>query len=267
MQHQDGPAASRWKTQLEGWAIPDRILVAAPVSPWGHDVRTFNRRATDVIPLDTPTRRRGLEALPSGGTVLDVGCGAGAAGLALADRAGLVIGVDESAGMLAAFSERARALGVAHEEVEGRWPDVAGDVPVADVVVCAHVLHNVADLEPFVRQLDRHARRRVIVEMTVTHPLAWMTPYWQRFHDLDRPDGPTDHDALAVLAEMGIAAEAERWEHSPPWNDLVPFIRRRLCLSPDRDPEIETAVAEIGVPPDRGVATLWWAARSARAGA
>lgn len=258
MQHSQLPATSRWRTQLEAWAIPDRILEAAPVSPWGHDVATFNHRASEIIPRDTPTRRRALEALPEGGTVLDVGCGAGAAGLALTERAGLVIGVDESAGMLAAFAERAEGLGVAHDEVEGRWPEVAGAVGPADVVVCAHVLHNVPDLEPFARQLDGHARRRVVVEMTVTHPLSWMAPYWKRFHDLDRPTGPTDAEALAALAELDITAEVEHWEQTPPWRDLVPFLRRRLCLSSDRDPEIEAAVEELGVSGPRTLATLWW---------
>jgi SAM-dependent methyltransferase len=258
MQHPIGAASSRWREQLRAWAIPEAILAAAPESPWGFDVATFDQRASQAAARDTPTRLRALEALPAGGTVLDVGCGAGAAGLALADRAGRVVGVDESPRMLAAFSHRADGLDVEHAEIEGRWPDVADAAPHADVVVCAYVVHNVPDLAPFLDRLGRHARERVIVEMTTTHPLSWLGPYWQRFHGLDRPVGPTDDDALAVFAELGVAPEVEHWQDSPPWRDVVPFIRRRLCLAPDRDAEVAAAVAELGVPPERTVATLWW---------
>lgn len=73
----------------------------------------------------------GLETLPARGSVLDVGCGAGAAGLSLVPPAGLLVGVDAGAGMLAAFAERAAARGVRHLLVEGRWPDVATRLPLS----------------------------------------------------------------------------------------------------------------------------------------
>jgi hypothetical protein len=57
--------------------------------------------------------------------------------------------VDSHAGMLAALTERAVRLGLTAHTVEGRWPDVAGEVPVADVVVCHHVAYNVPDLASF----------------------------------------------------------------------------------------------------------------------
>jgi hypothetical protein len=94
--------------------------------------------------------------------------------------------------------------------------------------------------------------------MTTTHPLSWLRPYWQRFHGLDRPVGPTDDDALAVLAELGVVPEIERFQDSPPWHDAVPFIRRRLCLPPERDHDVAAAVDEFGVPAERTVATAWW---------
>ncbi|HCO03571.1 MAG TPA: SAM-dependent methyltransferase, partial [Actinobacteria bacterium] len=45
----------------------------------------------------------------------DVGCGAGAASLPLAGRAGRLVGVDSSGPMLVAFLDRASAAGVAAE--------------------------------------------------------------------------------------------------------------------------------------------------------
>src|SRR5512135_2791286 len=95
--------AERWAKDLAAWAIPQDILDAAPESPWGFPVELFLRRAQDE-PAETPSRARAREALPDGGSVLDVGCGAGAAARALVPPAGVLIGVDESAEMLAAFS-------------------------------------------------------------------------------------------------------------------------------------------------------------------
>ncbi|HKC74769.1 MAG TPA: class I SAM-dependent methyltransferase, partial [Chloroflexota bacterium] len=99
-------AAERWKQALAAWAIPPAILAAAPESPWGFPTELFERRA-DAVPAEpTPSTQRALEALPEGGSVLDVGCGAGAASLPLAARAGHLIGVDPSAEMLRAFRRR-----------------------------------------------------------------------------------------------------------------------------------------------------------------
>src|SRR5436309_592020 len=111
----------------------------------------------------TPSNRRALEAVPEGGTVLDVGCGAGAASLPLARRSSRLIGVDSSAEMLEAFVERARAAGVEAETIEGVWPDIADQAPAADVVVCHHVFYNAPNLTTFAQGLGDHARTRVVV--------------------------------------------------------------------------------------------------------
>ena len=71
-------------------------------------------------------------------------------------------------------------------------------------MVCHHVLHNVVDLPPFVRALTAAARRGVVVEMLAEHPMAWLDPLWERFHDLHRPPSATADDAVAVLRELGI---------------------------------------------------------------
>ena len=61
------------------------------------------------------------------------------------------------------------------------------------------MLYNVANLEPFARSLAAVARGRVVFELTERHPLHWMNDLWLRFHDLERPDGPTAEDALDAL--------------------------------------------------------------------
>ena len=113
-----------------------------------------------------------------------VAFGAAVHAVSLWARASRVTGVDNAEAMLEEFGRAAAAAGVEAVAAFGRWPDVAAEVDAADVVVCAHVLYNVQELEPFVRALHEHARRRVVIEITSTHPLAWMSDLWLRFHDL-----------------------------------------------------------------------------------
>lgn len=257
-----GAAARRWADALAAWAIPEQILAAAPASPYGFDVGLFARIADDAIGQETASVRAARDALPPGGSVLDVGCGAGAASVPLAPPAGLLIGLDEGPGMLGAFAERADATGVAHTEIEGRWPDAADGTPAADVVVCHNVVYNVADLVPFVRALADHARRRVVVELTQEHPLAWMNPYWERVHGVTRPAGPTADDAVEVVREAGFDVQVQRWVRPSRVErteaDVVSFIRRRLCVGPDADPEIRAVLHDVPLPRTRTAVTLWW---------
>jgi SAM-dependent methyltransferase len=255
-------AAERWRAELEAWAIPEEILAQAPESPWGFPAELW--RATDHLTDDTPSRRRALETLPPGGSVLDVGCGGGRAGLSIAVGAAApappaLVGVDESEEMLAAFEERAGELGMPHRSVVGRWPDVAGEVEPADVVVCHHVLYNVPDPVPFVGALAAHARRRVVVEVTECHPLVVLAPLWKRFHGLDRPDGPRAALLGEVLREAGIDAEVEGHTVEPRHmtrEQWVAFTRRRLCLPASREAEVDAALGP--GPALRENVTFWW---------
>ena len=267
-------ALERWSRELADWAIPDEILEAAPESPWGFPAELFRVRAERAMAREaTASTRRALEALPMDGSVLDVGVGGGAASLPLAERASLLVGVDSSSDMLSAFAEGARERGVAAMALEGSWPDTAPEAPTTDVVVCHHVLYNVPDLGPFVLALDAHARRRAVVEITASHPLTWMSPLWARFHGLERPGGPTADDAFEALAELGLGAEREDELRTPLSSgfehreDAVALVRRRLCLSPERDDEIAEALGPLLVesdglwaagPVQQTLVTLWW---------
>lgn len=267
-------AAARWKLALEAWAIPEEILASAPESPYGFPTEVFRRRAEASSLMEpTPSARRALEALPEGGTVLDVGVGAGATSLPLAGRASRITGVDQSEGMLAAFLNAAETAGVASSSVQGTWPEVAGGVDSADVVVCGHVLYNVQDLSPFVEALTNQARRRVVVEITDRHPWAWMNDLWVTFHGIERPSGPTAGDAAKALAELGVDARRQTYV-APPLpagfdrrEDAVALVRRRLCLTADRDREIAGTLGErlkerdglwSAGPAEQRLVTLWW---------
>lgn len=256
----EGPAARRWAQELAGWAIPEQILAGAPEAPWGFPLEMFKAPAEH---LDTPSRRRALEALPSGGSVLDVGAGGGAAGLALVPPLTHLTAVDETASMLAMLRETAAGLGAEVTTVEGRWPDVAAQVAPADVVVCHHVLYNAADLSAFVTALGAHARCRVVVEITECHPMAGLNSLWRHFHGIDRPEGPGVVEALAVLAEAGIDAHAEHFTRPARWQSRdrslqVAFARRRLCLPAEADKEVDRLLAPGADLLSTGVVCLWW---------
>jgi precorrin-6B methylase 2 len=269
-------ASRRWTTQLGVWAIPDDIVAAAPESPYGFPPEPFRRRAAQAASRDrVPTTIRAIEALPQDGMVLDVGAGGGATSLPLAGRASTIVGVDGQQDMLGAFEAAGREANVRTAGVLGRWPDVDEETPKVDVVVCGHVVYNVADLVPFVLALDRHAAARVVIELTDRHPLVWMSDLWELFHGLARPVGPTADDAVAVLEEAGLTPAREDWtpqdEEGPGGfdrrEDAIALIRRRLCLPSERDDEIARALGDRlkergGVwssgPVKRTIVTLWW---------
>jgi hypothetical protein len=272
--------AASWAEALAAWAIPQPILDAAPASPYGFPTELFVRRAERAGDpgRTTPTIERAaeaLDALGAPGALLDVGAGGGATSRPLWSRCARLVAVDGQPDMLEALRDLVGPSGVELTTIVGRWPDVAGDAPGCDVAVCGHVAYNAPDLDAFVLALTAHARRRVVLELTDRHPLWWMRDLWMRFHGIDRPDGPTADDAATLCASLGLdVGWAERLDGDdvagggfPRREDAVALVRRRLCLSADRDDEIAEALGprlrERGGlwragPTTQRVVTLWW---------
>ena len=280
-------AAAHWRTSLEAWAIPEAILAAAPESPWGFPK---GHHAAPETPADSPSRRFALAALPPKGTVLDVGCGGGAASLALVPHVGSIVGVDERAGALTELAAACAKRGVVCETVIGSWPKLAGSVTAAgsvtvagsntaagsvtaaqlvraaDVVVCHHVAYNVADLAGFVRRSPRHARRRVVLELGATHPLTPLAPLWHHFWNLERPERTVGRRMPSrCIHELGT--EPEVAIHDRPrtgWRRgrvEVAFVRKRLCLPSSRDAEVAEQLEMHSVPSNQAW-TLAWAGQA-----
>lgn len=253
-----GMAAARWRALLESRAIPAEIRAAAPQDPSRHDPARFVPPAT---PEDTPSRRAALRLLGTdGGTVLDVGCGAGAAGLALVPKVSHLTGVDHAEDMLEAFERACEQRELAHRSVHGRWPQAAPEAGIADVVVSHHVGYNTLELGPFVAALGAAAHRGVVVELHAVHPGAWLDPLWEQFHGLRRPPPATADDVLAVFAELGIRPEVQRWSRpAQPRNpeSELDFSLRRLCLPVECADDVAEAVARLG-PRHRDLVTISW---------
>ena len=263
----------RWRSDLAGWAIPAHITAAVAESPWVLPRTVFARRADRLAAAPAgPSFERAWAALDPPGSVLDVGCGAGAASLPLLPRCTALAAVDSQPDMLDLLAQRAGAAGLQPRLVTGTWPAASAEAGQADVVTCHHVSYNVPEIEPFIAALTGAARRTVVVEMTAAHPLVSLNPLWLRFHGLTRPTGPTADDLLSILHAMGIPAMAERWQRpgGPDYGslaELTDVTRRRLCLPPERSGEVSRALTEAGVDPKRPadlgtsgreVATIWW---------
>jgi SAM-dependent methyltransferase len=257
----------QWADALASWAVPEEILAQAPVPPWVHPPAMF-RVDTEALqaapPADTPSHLAALEALGAGGTVLDVGCGGGGSSLPLAAATTHLTGVDEQQAMLTQMGEAAAALGVPHSEVLGRWPDVAEQAPVADVVVCHHVAYNVADIGPFLRELTAHARRRVVVELPERHPTSPFNPLWKRFWGIDRPTEPSADLFVRIVQALGWEPTVVTWERPSRKQRALDdagyaaFVRQRLCLTEDCDADIAAALAEEPMLPVLGLVTVSW---------
>ena len=255
-----GRASARWAGELAAWAIDAEILAAAPESPYGFPPEVF---AIGQYPTSTPMAELAGAALPPGGSLLDVGAGAGAASLGIVPAGGHLHAVDSQPSMLRALGAAARDRGVSLTTYDGTWPDLADQVPGCDVAVCAHVLYNVPDLVPFVTALTRHARDLVVVELTGTHPLTRLAPMWEAVHHQPRPDGPTAELAVEVLREAGLEPEVRERVIEPVvrtgalLDSWVDFTRRQLCLPPERRPEVEELMRRHPPRPRRSVVLSW----------
>lgn len=240
--------------------MPPEILAAAPQRPFVFPPEMFAAPAPDRR-QQSRSSQLAAAALSGGGSVLDVGCGGGAAAFAVAPPATHVIGVDRQEDMLRLFAATAAERGVPAQTVPGPWPEAASEVPTADVVVCHNVLYNVPDLVPFVRSLHEHARRRVVIEITERHPQVARAPLWQHFWNLPRPTGPTAELAVEALREVESGPVVERSSATVGDADLAAQVQaafwcRQLCLPTERESEVAALLPDLVFPPER--VTLWW---------
>jgi hypothetical protein len=97
--------------------------------------------------------------------------------------------------------------------------------------------------------MSPHARRRVVAVIPDRAWLAWMDDLWIRFHGLHRSPAATAADAVAALEEMGVPVRRDdvAVRSSDGFvlrEEAVAEVRRRLCLTPDRDAELADALGD-----------------------
>jgi len=252
-------SGDRWRAALAQWAIPSSILDQAPEDPWIHPPALFQ------IPnpiTDSPSHQRAREAMPDGGTVLDIGCGGGISAFAITPPATHVIGVDHQPEMLQMFAANALERGVTSELFEGFWPDLEHKVPIADVATAHHVVYNVSKIEDFLIAMNSHASRRVVLELPQRHPLANASALWKHFWNLDRPVDPTPHDLMTVIEDIGYAPHLEMWigsmRQESNLEQMAHYSRIRLCLPESKENEVLEFLRSQPLTTTRDLATIWW---------
>jgi SAM-dependent methyltransferase len=253
-----------WRRIVAERQVPEEIRSRAPEGEWSLEPDRFRwRPEAEAQRTDRPSYRRAAEALPEGGSVLDIGAGGGGSSLGLAPKAGLITGVDRLEGMLASFAESAAAMGVEARTVLGTWPEVAPEVEPADVVVSHHAVYGITEIEAFLTAMADHARRRAVLEVSAHFPQSRLLPLWERFHGVGRPDPPVADVMESVLRAMGFAVAREDAVVPARMADVNPksvaFARRRLYVGPERDAEIGAFLTSLQ-PELHEVTAFWWPA-------
>lgn len=265
-------AAERWRSQLAAWEIPASLLAAVTEDPYRWPVEVFRRRnvsadAAEAAPTTGIVHRLAGRA----GSVLDIGAGTGRASIPLARLGHPITAVEKSSNMATALREETAEF-TRYTVIEDAWP-LTEDPGSFDVVMAAHVVYDVSPIETFVQAMHAHARRGVVLELTESHPWTPLGRYYRALHGIDRPDGPTADDLMAVVVEsIGVVPQVERWERPggtwfESWDEIVELYRRRLVVPDARFAEVrpllEGDVTEIDgrlMVGDtvRRLATVWW---------
>lgn len=266
-------AVSAWREQLSGWTISQALIDAVPDSPYEWSGTIWRRRTEEAIESDTnsPTMSRIRELAGYHGSILDVGAGTGRSSIPLARAGHQVTAVEPNSSMIAALKELAAGLPLSI--IEGRWPEVVGQVEQHRVTLSAHVVYDVSDIGPFLSALAEKAKSGVVIEMTDRHPWAHLSPYYRALHDLERPSGPTADDMVSVIREvLSVEPEVIHWERPADlWfesiGEMVAFYGRRLVLPESRWPELGRLLERDTTESNgrfqagsglRQLATIWW---------
>ncbi|MEK7252872.1 MAG: methyltransferase domain-containing protein [Actinomycetota bacterium] len=268
-------AREAWRSALEAWAIPQRLIDAVGVDTdrWQPEFWERMRRTDKATVVDSPTLAV-VEELSGGGSVLDVGAGAGRLAIPLAARGHRVTTVERDPDVARSLVEEAKRAGVVVTQIVGAWPMVAGNTGIHDVVLSTQVVYDVPGIGMFVEAMYDRSRRGVVVEMTPRHPWTPLSRYFRSLHDLDRPTRPTVDDFARVVEEVtGVVPRQQRWATSTglrfaDMQELLTFYRRRLLVPPIRSMEA-AALLEPDIrrtadgwlvlgSAEREVVTVWW---------
>ncbi len=184
-------------------------------------------------------------------TVLDVGGGAGRFALPMALKSRHVTVVEPSASMLEGLVEGMKEAGIDNiSTVQQDWEDAR--VEPSDVLVCAHVVYGISDIEPFLRKVDSSTNERVMVLIFTETPMGGMTEVWKRVHGEDRIDLPALPELMNVLWEMDIYPDVEMVQTSGPrsaedMKSALEMLRRIVYVEPgtEKDTRLMEAAKEL----------------------
>ena len=191
----------------------------------------MNPRRMDDSSLDA------LLSLANPGDVwLDVGSGGGRYALPVALHVREVVAIDPSPAMLSVLREDAAAEGIRNIRViEGRWPlpSDAG-TPTGDVALMAHVGYDIAQIGPFLDELESSSRRLCLAMMGESAMATVSTLFWNDIHGEPRVRLPALPEMLTLLLARGRLPEVTLVDRVPPtfdsFEEALAMARRQLWL-------------------------------------
>lgn len=192
-----------------------------------------------------------LQAVEPDDTLLDVGAGGGRLALPLALKCRHVVAVEPSSSMGSVLLQQSTEFGIKNVSlVQARWEEA--EVDPEDVVLCAHVLYVVRDIKRFVRKIERHARRLVMVVLFGAPPQSQTHSLWQQVHGETRLSLPGLHEFKEVLKELDIDARVDMLPSQPQrgfenLQQAKEQLTNRLFLAPggDKSRLLETLLPDV----------------------
>lgn len=208
-------AVQRWRELVEtehAQSDSKRGKTPPPQDHWRPFAQSFR---ADPRRTDDPLVNRLLQEVEPHHAVMDVGAGGGRLALPLATKCARMVAVEPSSSMCQVLREQASDSGIENVTlVEARWEEA--QVEVVDIVLCAHVVYVVADIETFVRKLEANARGKVLVLLFQDAPQSQLYPLWELIHGEKRIPLPSLPHFQDVLSQLDIAASVEMLPELPP---------------------------------------------------
>ena len=147
-------------------------------------------------------------------SIMDVGGGAGRYALPLALKCRHVTVIEPSPAMCRSLEEQAEDSGISNiSVVQSSWEDV--NINQTDVVLCSHVASRTREVQEFLKRLQDHARRNVILVESMASPQAAFGEFWEKVYGEKRINLPAIPELMAVLWEMGAFPSLEMLDPSP----------------------------------------------------
>jgi SAM-dependent methyltransferase len=192
-----------------------------------------SRFRMDPRRTDDPTVAALLALARSDDVWLDVGTGSGRYALPLALAVREVVAVDPSPSMLAALREDAAVAGIENIRViERRWP--MESPPSGDVGLMAHVGYDIAEIGPFLDQMEAASSRLCVAVMGESAMTTVATLFWERIHGEPRVRLPALPELLVLLAARGRLPEVRLVDRTPPTfasiEEAISMARRQLWI-------------------------------------
>jgi len=240
IQTTENELADRWRSLYEARAAQQAGLRGREGDFWGGRAEVFAKR------IDSPdaTLAVVLERLRLSDTLLDVGAGAGRYAIPAASHVKELVALEPSQGMGQALLREAERRGVPNIRlIQGDW--LSTETPMADVVLCAHVLYFTPDAAPFLRKLDAHARRECIVVIRVDQGGAGLMPLYEQVRGEPQAPEPAFIELYNLLYGLGIVAEVRIVEGRHSSSEFESIDQAEASVTQAMAPASEEARAKI----------------------